>query len=229
MQGKQKQVIEMYQRVQDFLGANPPPPSTAYANQKRLLDEAITRLSGHYQDQSSGQRLSRQETQRQAALRKKVRDEHLAPIAKIARAHRDVAGLATAMRVPSPGLSTMRLIQEAVGIRATVATQSALFVESGRPEDFLERLDAAIAELKGSFLGKARNVGTHVGAKRGMKDVIKVGRKAVDLIDTIVTDAFATRGDLLAKWKIAKRVKLLPSGGLRATGGTADENLESVA
>src|SRR5688572_27110649 len=119
MQGKQKQVIEMYQRVQDFLGASPPPSSAAYTNQKRLLDEVVTRLSGHYQDQSAGQRLSRQETQRQAALRKQIRVEHLAPIAKIARAHKDVAGLATAMRVPGPGLSTMRLIQEAVGIRAT--------------------------------------------------------------------------------------------------------------
>src|SRR5688500_10110601 len=98
MKGRQKQVIEMYQRVQDFLGANPPPASAAYTNQKRILDEVLARLTGHYQDQSAGQRLSRQETQRQSALRRRLREEHLAPIAQIARAHRDVPGIDKALK-----------------------------------------------------------------------------------------------------------------------------------
>ena len=227
MQVRQKQVIEMLQRVQDFLGANPPPTSAAYTAQKTILDEVLTRLTGHYQDQSAGQRLSRQETRRQAALRRTLRAEYLAPIAQIARAHREVPGLDVAMRTPQPRLGTLRLVQEAEGIRAAVATQQEVFVSSGQPEDFLDRLDAAIEQLRQSIVGKARNVGTHVGAKRGLADEIRAGRKAVYILDTIVRAAFKGQGTVLARWNVAKRVKQASGGSLvvPTTGGTAGENL----
>lgn len=231
MHARQKELIEMYQRVQDFLGANPPPASEAYAAQKAILDQVVDRLSDHYEDQSVGQRLSRQETRRQSALRRRLREECLVPLAQIARAHRDVPGLDVATRTPSQRLSTLRLIQEAGGIRAAVATQPAVFVASGQPADFLARLDAAIDDLRQSTLGKARNVGTHVGARRGLGDEIRAGRKAVEILDTIVRAAFRGQGTLLAKWKLARRVKHPAGGGLSipATGGTADENLVQEA
>ena len=228
MQSRQKQLIEMFQRVQDYLGVSPPPASAAYTAQKNILDEVVARLTTHYQDQSAGQRLSRQETRRQAALRRRLREEFLAPIAQIARAHESVPGLGDAMRTPTPRLGTLRLIQEAQGIRQAVATQPAVFIESGQPEDFLQRLDAAILELKQSMAGKDRNVRVHVGARRGLKDEIKAGRKAVEILDTIVRAAFKGQGTLLVRWSLARRVKLMPGGSLSipATGGTADENQE---
>jgi len=230
MQSRQKQLIEMFQRVQDFLGVTPPPASPAYTAQKNTLDEIVARLTTHYQDQSAGQRLSRQETRRQAALRRRVREEFLAPIAQIARAHANVPGLAVATRTPAPSLGTLRLVQEAQGIRQAVATQQAVFIESGQSEDFLERLDAAILELRQSLVGKDRNVRVHVGARRGLKDEIRAGRKSVEILDTIVRAAFKGQGTLLARWKLAKRVKQVPGGSLSvpATGGTADENEEAA-
>lgn len=84
MQARQKQVIEAYQRVQDFLAAHPAPEGSSYSPSKELLDEVVTRLSTHSSDQAAGGRLSRAETQRQKALRATLRELHLRPISKIA-------------------------------------------------------------------------------------------------------------------------------------------------
>jgi len=124
--------------------------------------------------------------------------------------------------LPAPNLSTLKLIAEANSMRAAAAQFKPVFVESGRPEDFIERLDAATETLRQSLLGKARNVGNHVGAKRGLANEIKRGRKAVDLLDTIVRAAFSDRPDVLGRWRVAKRIRAVTA---ISTGGTADENL----
>jgi hypothetical protein len=44
MQVRQKQVIEAYQRVQDFVAGHPVPPPGSYGEPKAMLDEAVGRL-----------------------------------------------------------------------------------------------------------------------------------------------------------------------------------------
>lgn len=226
MQARQKQVIEAYQRVQDFLAANPVPAPTSYGLPKQLLDQVVERLTDHTTDQVAGRRLSRGETQRQKKLRATLREQHLRPISKIAKASLSEApGIDKALVMPAPQLSTTKLIGEAQGMRDAVASYAPLFVKNGRPEEFLTRLDAAIEELRQSQLGRARNVGRGVGAKEGLGEEIQRGRDAVEMLDAIVTTSFAGNPDVLAKWRIARRIQGLPGGGIKATGGTADENL----
>lgn len=229
MLSQQKQSIEMLQRVQDFLRENPPPESAGYTVQKKTLDDIVARLADHSTDQVAGRRLSRAETQRQKGLRRKLREEHLSPIAQIARATLpDVEGVANALRVPNENLSTLKYCAEAKGMRAAVTPYVAAFVEAGRPESFLEQLDAAIEEVRQSVLGKARTVGQHVGAKAGMRQEIKRGRQAVELIDTIVRAGFRGKPDILARWRSAKRLRLLSGAGAGA-GTTADPSSAATA
>lgn len=227
MQGRQKQVIEAYQRVQDFLAAHPVPPPWSYGLPQALLDDVVARLTDHSTDQVAGRRLSRAETQRQKALRKALREAHIRPISKIAKASvSETPGIQKALVMPAPRLHTTKLIAEAKGIRDAIAGYAPVFVKKGRPDDFVESLDAAIEQLRQSQLGGARNVGKKVGAKAGLKDEIRRGRDAVEMLDAIVTTAFASNGDVLARWRIARRVQGLPGGGgVSATGGTADENV----
>lgn len=222
MLSQQKQSIEMLQRVQDFLRENPPPESAGYTVQKKTLDDIVAKLTDHSTDQVAGRRLSRAETQRQKGLRRKLREEHLSPIAQIARATLpDVQGIAKALRLPNENMSTLKYCAEAKGMRAAVTPYAATFVEGGRPENFLEQLDAAIEEVRQSVLGKARTLGQHVGAKAGMRKEIQRGRQAVELIDTIVRAGFRGKPDILAKWRSAKRLRLLPGAGAGA-GATPD-------
>ena len=190
MQGRQKQVIEAYQRVQDFLAANPAPPPASYGAPKKLLDEVIAKLTGHSTDQVAGGRLSRAETQRQKQLRKTLRELHLMPIAKIAKATlRDAAGIEKALKMPDPRMPTTKLIAEANGIVDAVTQYAPTFVTNGRPENFLAQLKGAIEELRLSTLGRARNVGRKVGARAGLGDQIQRGRDAVEMLDAIAPRA----------------------------------------
>jgi hypothetical protein len=226
MQARQKQVIEAYQRVQDFLAAHPVPPPGSYGPPKQLLDEVVARLTDHSSDQVAGGRLSRADTQRQKKLRTALRELHLRPISKIARAAlSDMPAIDRALRMPAPQLSTTALIAEAAAMRDAVSKYADVLIKNGRPEDFLAKLDAASEELRQSILGRARNVGKKVGAKAGLKQEIQRGRAAVEMLDAIVTTTFANDSNLLAKWRIARRVQSVPGSGVSATGGTAEENL----
>lgn len=100
-----------------------------------------------------------------------------------------------------------------------------LFVENGRPAGFLAQLDAAIEALRQAVLNRGRSVGKQVGARAGLGQELTRGRRCVRMLDAMVLDAFAGQADVIAKWKLAKRVQDLPGSSARATGGTADENL----
>jgi thioester reductase-like protein len=226
MLARHKHLMDSYERVQDFLSANPPPTAAPnYGAQRQELDETIARLNALLGDQSAGQKESRDDTRRQKAVRKTLREMHLAPISRIAKTFLpNTPTIQKALSMPSGQLSTRKLIAEAVGMRTSAARYADEFIANGRPADFLAQLDATIEALRQTQLGKARSVGRHVGAKAGLAQELARGRRAVQMLDAMVLDAFSGNQELLAKWKIAKRVQDLPGTSFRATGGTADEN-----
>jgi hypothetical protein len=217
----QKQQIESYQRVQDFLKAHPPPESPGYLVQKKKFDDIVATLTNHSSGQAEGRRLRRAAVSRQPALRKALRDQHLAPIAQIARALlADAPGIEKALRMPAYNLNPLRFIAEANAMRSAAAPYEAQFIEAGRPADFLAQLDAATEALRQSILGKARNLGQQVGARAGLASEIKRGRRLVDVLDTIVKAAFLDDADVLAEWRSAKRIRGVPSGANGRNEGT---------
>jgi hypothetical protein len=219
MKATEKQQVQAYQRAQDFLAANPLPESAAYTAQKKVLDDVVAKLLDYASDAGAAVRLSRAATRRQEALRKKLRVEHLAPIAQIARAMlREVPGIEAAFTLPAWNLKTHNLVQAAGAYRKVAADYEQTFVDAGRPQDFLAQLDAAIAALEGSGLGQARQAGSRAGAKRGIALALKRGRTAISLIDAMVTSAFADQPVILGKWVSARRVKATPGG----VGGAPD-------
>lgn len=214
MHGRFKQLIESYQRVQDFLGANPPPqPPPAYAAQKKALDDSVARLAVLASNESAGRKESRGETQRQRAVRGVLRENHLEPISRLGKALFDNPELQKSLSMPSAKLLSTRLIAEAKGMRDTVASYAQQFVAHGRPQDFLAQLDAAIDALRQAMLRRAATRGKHVGAKKGLKQELQTTRRAVSLLDAQVRTVFRGNAELLAKWRTAKRVQLTPGGG----------------
>jgi hypothetical protein len=214
MLAKQKQAIEAYQRVQAFLADHPPPESPGYLVQKKALDDVVAGLADHAENQVAGRRLRGAEVPRQRALRQALREQHLAPIAQIARATlAGEPGIEKALKMPGYSLSPIKLVAEASAMRTAAAPFESQFVEAGRPADFLAQLDAAAEAVRQSMLGKARNLGRQVGGRAGIEKEIKRGRRVVDVLDTIVRAAFLGDRDVLAKWRSAKRVRALPGSG----------------
>jgi hypothetical protein len=218
---RQKQVIEALQRVQAFLALHPPPETPGYATQKKLFDEIVASLTDNAENQVSGRRLRHAEVPRQVGLKKALREQHLAPIAQIARATlSDLPAIDKALRMPSESLSALRLVAEASAMRAAAAQYEAKFVEAGRPADFVKQLDDAIEAVRLSMIGKARYLGQQVGGSAGIERDLKRGRQSVEVLDTIVKDAFRGDKGVLAEWRSARRVRAVP-GGTNGTGSEA--------
>ena len=215
MLGRQKQQIEAYQRVQDFLRLHPPPESPGYVVQKKKFDAIVATLSDHAANQVEGRRQGLAEGPRQVALRRILREQHLAPLAQIARATlANAPGVERLLRMPRYNLSTLKLVAEATAMRTAATPYKAELIEAGRAEDFLEQLDAAAEAVRQSVLGKARSLGQQVGAGAGIGDQIRRGRSAVEVIDTIVKASFLGNEEVLAKWRNVRRVKALPGTGI---------------
>lgn len=211
MQLKWKKQIDALQRVQVFLGARPVAAPASYAEPKEILDDVIAKLRDYATSQVSGQRLSQAEKEKQEELVRRLRERHLRPIAAIAKATLSQSpGIGRALRMPAGNLGVFGLLSAARSIRTSIALYEPVFVRNGRPADFLEQLDAAIAALGESVDGRGGYVRRHVGAKAGIQKELKRGRRAVEMLDSIVRVAFEGNDVVLAEWEIAKRVQSLP-------------------
>lgn len=228
MLARQKQVIASFDRVRGWLNRNPLPDAPAkYPERRAELDEVVARLNALLRSQEGGQREVKDDTKRQETARKTLREKHLAPLSRRAKAVLpDEAEIQKSMEMPIVNLATAKLITVAGAMRDTAAKYEQLFVENGRPADFLAKLDAAIEAVRQTVLVKAQNVGRHVGAKEGLKQELRRARRCVRMLDAMVLDVFAGRADVIADWRVSKRVKETTGSSFRGTGGTADENLE---
>jgi hypothetical protein len=214
MLARQRQAIEAYQRVQAFLNDHPPPESPGYAKQKRSFDVVVARLVNHAANQVTGRRMRHAEVARQVAVRRTLREEHLSPIAQIARATLAHApGIDKALRMPDYYIGPLKLLAEARAMREAAKLYEEQFMKAGQPDDFLERLDRAIEALRQSVISNSRELGRQMGATAGLEMEIRRGRRLVDIIDTIVRDAFYDDKAIMAEWRTAKRVRRVASGG----------------
>jgi hypothetical protein len=214
METRQKQSIESYQRVQAFVADNPLPPPGSYGEPKTLLDDVVSRLTAHSNEQVTGVRLGKAARQTEQTLRKVLCEQHLRPINKIAGAVlRNVPGLDKALKMPRPQITTTRLIAVAGAFRAAATQHDQAFVRNGRAADFVAQLDAATEALRQAQLSKARNLGKSIGARNGMSAEIVRGNDAVQLLDAIVTTGFAGNKEVLGKWRSAKRIRAAAGGG----------------
>ena len=227
MRTRQKQRIEAYERAQAFLESHPPSESPAYLAQKRELDEVVAALQRHTTGQSASSRLGRAGTVYKRALVTELREQHLTPIAHIARALlAEAPGIEKALKMPDYYMSPLRLVAEAMAIREAAWLYEAQFIHAGRPQNFLEQLDAAIEALREAIRAKEERLGEQVGSSAGIAADIKRGRRVIDVLDTIVKDAFRDDGALLAEWRNAKRVRARPGGaGRRSADGAATSDV----
>lgn len=214
MEGREKQRIESYQRVQTFLQVRPAPAPATYGEPKQVLDQVIAQLTDHSSGQVVGTRLSQAEMRRQETLVKQLRERHLRPIVAIARASvGDQPGIEKALRMPATALGVVKLLAEANAIKEAAALYQPTFVKFGRPADFIAQLSAAINAVQLSTIGHAKIIGRKVGSKAGIGQQLRRGRQAVEMLDTIVRIAFEGNDVVLAEWRVARRVRALPGGG----------------
>jgi len=120
MQARQKQLLESYERVRDFMrGHVPAKPSAVFVAKVAELEAFVSRLHTLLSDQVTGRKESRDDTARTQLARRYLRERHLKPISKIAKAALglDPTALKT-LALPSFRLTNTRLLTEATGVQA---------------------------------------------------------------------------------------------------------------
>ena len=85
MNHQQSHVLETLRQVQVFLDDNAAVVGPTIASSRKSLDDVVTQLSAHATAQESGNIASRGETARQHMLRSSLRQNHMRPIAEVAK------------------------------------------------------------------------------------------------------------------------------------------------
>ncbi|MGH7638466.1 MAG: hypothetical protein ACREOK_12530 [Gemmatimonadaceae bacterium] len=211
MDARQTNRIESHQRVKVFLEANPAPDNAGIAQAKAALDAVLAELTDHSSAQVAGGQLSRFERRRVESLMKKLRDQHMKPIATIAKGEIDAQpGITEALRMPEGGTGPVTLLAAARAMLTSASKFQPTFVRHGRPEDFLDQFGAAIDAIEEALVGQSQNIGTKVGARAGLAKALQRGRRAVEILDPLVKIAFEGNAVVLAQWATAKRVRAVP-------------------
>jgi hypothetical protein len=227
MLARHKQLLGSYERVQAFLVANPPPnPSPAYAAKREAIAASIARLNTLLSDQAAGQKESQDDTGRIRLACRNLRENHLAKISQLAKAllARDPA-VRKALALPDWRLPTKRLIADAEGFLTSAARYSRQFIEAGRPENFLEQIDAAIEAVRAAVAEREASRRRHVGARAGLRQEFQAARRLLLELDVLVRESVRGNQQALAQWELAKRVQKVGTVP-RATGGTSTQNVD---
>jgi hypothetical protein len=220
MNATQNRTLQSFRRVRRFVDTLPKegtPSSLATAT--GLLDGAITTLTRHAVMQDLAVRVGQHDTRQVAALRTELRAVHMQPIAKMARALlRDVPGLERALRLPDTHVSTELLLQAAEAMADAAAPHSATLVRHGLPATFLDEFREAIAAVRETVDSRSAQRVSRVGATVGVRQELRRGRKAVQLLDAVVGRSLAGDPSRLAEWRRAMRVGQEGVGGSAASG-----------
>ena len=220
MLGRQKQLLDAFMRVQDWLRRQAAAMShPSVAPRLAELNEAVARAERAAAHQVVGLRSSQDATRSLRNAVRTLRSRHLAPISMIARALGDDVPIQHACRLPRRRVPVMLLVATAGGVRETATQYADVLIAHGRPPSFLGELDAAIAEVQRMVRRRDRATGLHVGATAALAFYLKRARKLVELLNCHVLTVFAEDEARLAEWRAARRVHLT---GSRSRGEVLD-------
>jgi hypothetical protein len=180
---------------------------------RQELDDAIAELSTHLSDQTGNSISAQVATQRHQTLRTVLLRDHMAPIARIARAKLPRTPEMAPLRVPSGRPTLARLVGAARGMAEAAAPFAAVFTAAGLPADFLAQLDATTTALVEAANDRLQHRGKVKGATEGFGTTLTTARRTVSVLDAFVRTALKDDPSLLANWR---RVKRVPSARVRS-------------
>lgn len=215
MQSRQGNMLQSLRAVEDFLAANAATlDGIVNTGTRKKLAQTIAALETTVAEQAGTSVIAKGGTNRYLALRTALIRDHMAPIARIARAELPPNPEMTALRMPRQDWKMERLAAAAQGMARAAEPYTPEFVSAGLRPDFIARLTAAADAMVRSVSDRTQTRGRLTGATKGLATTLASGRKLVDAIDALVTSALADDRAMLANWK---RVKRVPKVAVRAS------------
>lgn len=144
-----------------------------------------------------------------ADARKALRTD-LETICRTARAiSLDIPGFKEKCRVPR-GNNDNELIQTARAIASDAAPFSAQFIAHEMPADFLNHLNADIANMQEAISHQSSGMGDYIEAGAAIDETLNAGLVIVRKLDAIVRNRFANDPATLAEWNSASHTERSP-------------------
>jgi hypothetical protein len=208
MRTNQGNMLISLHQVQAFLDRNAGTfAGTVKPATRQRLDDAVVALKGHMTEQTGRTLATQATTQTLHELRTVLLRDHMAPIARIARAELPRTPELAPLRMPRGRPSSVRLAAAAKGMAKEAAAHTDLFAAQ-LPVDFIARLNATADALVALAKEGAESRGLVKAATTGLTAKLSAGRKIVHVLDALVKKALKTDNpELLANWNVVKRVR----------------------
>jgi hypothetical protein len=188
---------------------------------RKQLDDAIVELSEVATDQQDHTIAAQQLTQRQRSLRTILLQDHMEPIANIARVDLPQTPELEPLRLPTRRLSIARLAVAARAMGKAAQRHNDVLLATGLPVDYLAQLEAATDAMVKSLNDRDASRGKMTGATTGLREKLSRGRRIVRVINTFVRKALRGDATLLRNWTSVKRVRIVPVQSATAAPATA--------
>ena len=207
MKAQQIRKFDMLRRVQQFLDkfAEKLFAERAAAARKEL-DQLVEEMGVNETAQATSTLNAKGQTAALAVLRRDLVTHHMRPVATIAAAHlRDVPGF-KALQLPRKGLKVAVLIQDATAMAEAARAHQEVFVDNGRPENFVDALLAAAAAVRAAIDARGKSHQNSAGAQAGLKATATRTHLVMRFLDAQVKSALGDDPKTLAAWNSAKRI-----------------------
>lgn len=173
------------------------------------ISAVIAELRGHAASQSATLSASREGTKLKGVALEALQED-LEAIARTARA----------IALNSPGFDDKFRLPRNVGEQKWLATARAIaeaaapfkqeFIRRGLPANFLEELNADIADVEEAIEQKDQHEGAGVAATASVDDAVARGLKIVRELHAIVRNTFRQDPATLAEWVRARHIERAP-------------------
>jgi hypothetical protein len=208
MQTSQGSVLESLQAVQTFLTDNADKlAGVVKTGARQKLDDAIVELTTHAEEQQGSHLAAQGNTQEKRSLQLVLRRDHMAPIARIARADLPPTPAVEPLKMPKGRPTVARLAALADGMANAATPFADTFISAGLPTDFIAQLRAATTAMVGAVAERNQNRGKRGGATTGLKQKLGRARRIVHVLDAFIQTALKDDQVLLSSWNIVKRVR----------------------
>jgi hypothetical protein len=209
----QSAALRSFRRVREFLSAHTPANATpAFTKKVAELDDVMSAMAQQANEQNTGTRLGAGEAKRQRAAREALWDDHMVPIAELARSIYGVPGVKEALKLPKKTADNDRLLAAAGGMANAAESDKAAFLEHGANDDFVDQLRAATKGLGDTLVTRDQAGRRRVKATKAVQQEVKRGARAVLGLNAILRPTLKRNPDLKAAWQNA-RARTEPAGG----------------
>ena len=213
----QTNMLQSLRAIEQFLNDNAAEfSSVVNTGTRQRLTRIIAALETHKSDQNEHGVAIANGARQQYELRKQLIRDHMAPIARIARADIPQAPNISGFRLPRGVPGVEKLTAYADGMAKAAVPYTGIFVGAGLAPDFITQLQRASAALINMRTKRTTISARRTGATKSLKSNLTAGRKVVHVLDAFIQTALLDKPTLLTNWNAVKRVQLTGTLGRTA-------------